>query len=647
MKKTPPEIRILSEDVANKIAAGEVVERPAAVAKELLENSIDAGATRIDIEFKNGGKSFVKVMDDGCGMTREQTLMSLEPHATSKISTPEDLFKISSYGFRGEAIPSIASVSKFCLRSRPAEQPAGTQVDIYAGEVKSVRECGMPEGTEIVVENLFCSVPARRKFLKSDNVEASHIVKLCRLYALALPHLAITLIENSRVVFRSERNLGVLERIGRIFGGEIGSKLIELGECRLGDMKICGAILKPGESFATSRNICAFINARPVDCRAVYSAIKESYAQYLPKGRFAAAFLFIELNPSAVDVNVHPAKREVRLKNEFEVRNFIMDSVSKKLSAYTLAANRPSFKLDESEPEPPIDAAAAAALRQRMHSIPAPAVFPPKRVSPEISAALDALCDKGIFPKKKAQPDKADAFAESSSQSSSSGDSDNPPGQIGRRAVENVELKELSSLAENVAGGKLVQNGSANISGWRYVGCVHKKYAVFETQKSMVLMSVTSALRRVHYQRAMDSLHSGGGTVSQRLLIPASIKFDRADAEFYEINKKAFKMCGFDIEEFGPNFYRVYAAPDWLPFWDLEAFVRDFIELARDESRILKKKVLADETFAKIISLKINMSGFVCTETSAISLLNELLKCPGHMAAPDGKPTLKEVCDFF
>lgn len=277
MKTTPPDIRILSEDVANRIAAGEVIERPAAVVKELLENAIDAGATRIDIEFKHGGKSFVKVLDNGCGMTREQALMSLEPHATSKIREPEDLFKISSYGFRGEAVPSIASVSKFTLRTRPEGSQLGTHIDIYAGEVNAVKDCGMAAGTEVIVENLFCSVPVRRKFLKTDNVEASHITKLCRLYALALPQLAITLIENSRVVFRSEQDLGIMDRIERVYGREISSKLMELKECVLGDLKVYGAILRPGESFATNRNVCSFINGRPVDSRAVYSAIKEAY----------------------------------------------------------------------------------------------------------------------------------------------------------------------------------------------------------------------------------------------------------------------------------------------------------------------------------------------------------------------------------
>lgn len=333
----PPEIRILPDDVANKIAAGEVVERPASVVKELLENSVDAGATRIDVEFKHGGKTFIKVLDNGCGMTRQQALMSLEQHATSKIANPDDLFKISTYGFRGEAVPSIASVSKFRLRTRPEGEAFGAQIDACAGKILSVKECGMARGTEILVENLFAGVPARRKFLKGDGVEAGHIARLCRLYALALPQLSITLVENSKVLFRSEGGLGVVARVAKIFGGAAAENLVELKASERDGMKVSGAILSPGESFATSRNICSFINGRPVECRAVYSAVKEAYSQFVPKGRFAGAFLFLELDPASVDVNVHPAKREVRLKNEFAVREFLIGAISERLGAFSFS----------------------------------------------------------------------------------------------------------------------------------------------------------------------------------------------------------------------------------------------------------------------------------------------------------------------
>lgn len=626
MKKQPPEIRILTDDVANKIAAGEVVERPAAVAKELLENAIDAGATRIEIEFKHGGKSFVKVVDDGCGMTRQQALTCLEPHATSKIRAPEDLFNISSYGFRGEAVPSIASVSRFRLRTRPEAQVLGTEIDVYAGSVNSVRDCGMAAGTEITVENLFCSVPARRKFLKSDNVEASHIVKLCRLYALALPDLSITLVENSRTVFRSERNLGVLDRIERVFGAEISSKLFELRRSGRGGMAVSGAILRAGESFPTGRNICAFINGRPVECKAVYSAIKEAYSQFVPKGRFAAAYLFIELDPRTVDVNVHPAKREVRLKNEFQVRDFLFAAISSAL-AESNSNLRENFSAEPaSEPE--------------FSALPKPALTP----ASEAEIPAPRLGNHETAQAAEREPAPARGFskplsvAEKPAFSPAVSDEQKPPvreipalAPVGRGVSERADAPQKSAIA-------------AVAAEWRYIGCLKKRFAIFETAKGLVLMSVSAALKRVRYEEILAGLR-GGKVVSQNLLIPLPLKFERGDDEYFSANRKAFETCGFVVEDFGKSFYRISAAPLWLKYGDIENFVRDFVEIAREENRALRKSALSDENFARSLVVRYGAADFTCTETTATELLAKLLSGNSGASSPDGKPTLKEISD--
>ncbi len=631
MKKTPPEIRILSDDVANKIAAGEVIERPAAVAKELLENSIDAGATRIEIEFKHGGKSFVKVVDDGCGMTRQQALTCLEPHATSKIRAPEDLFRISSYGFRGEAVPSMASVSRFKIRTKPESQVLGTEIDVYAGSVNSVRDCGMAAGTEIIVENLFCSVPARRKFLKSDNVEASHIVKLCRLYALALPDLSITLVENSRVVFRSERGLKTLDRIERIFGGDISSKLSELKKTQTEGISVEGAILRAGESFPTSRNICAFINGRPVECKAVYSAIKEAYSQYVPKGRFAAAFLFIELDPQSVDVNVHPAKREVRLKNEIRVRDFLCETISAALCESqnkTSAAN--AMSADDASGGR--SEARGGLLQYPPSAAPRPAFTPrddfepSSRLSP---AAFPHSENAPDFPAKK-------TFAGNEDSNVLRGDGGGNPRRVSEKSAANsvgdVRSAQAKSAYETVA------------EQWRYVGCLKKRFALFETAKGLVIMSISAALKRVRFERILKNLR-GEKVVSQNLLIPLTLKFERGDEEYFSANRTAFEMCGFGLEDFGKSFYRIVSVPIWLKYEDAENFIRDFVELAREESKSLRKSKLSDENFARALVGRIGAANFQCGEISATELLAQLLSGANHMSSPDGKPTLKEISE--
>ncbi len=612
MKKQPPEIRILTDDVANRIAAGEVVERPAAVAKELLENSVDAGATRIEIEFKHGGKSFIKVSDDGCGMTRQQALTSLEPHATSKIRAPEDLFSISSYGFRGEAVPSIASVSKFKMRTRPESQVFGTEIDIYAGTVNSVRDCGMAAGTEIVVENLFCSVPARRKFLKSDNVEASHIIRLCRLYALALPDVAFTLVENSKVTFRSERGASIIERIGRIFGSDISEKLFELSETSANGVSVRGAILRAGESFSTGRNICAFINGRPVDCKSVYSAVKDAYSQYIPKGRFAAAFLFIELPPETVDVNVHPAKREVRLKNEFEVRDILFNSISSALrfsendgSTFSASADVSNSTQQEKSDFSRQENSLGETPKRVEFVLPKPQFTPKPFVAPKVSDVEESL----------------------------------PAVEVSSRSQISKSLKVDKPRKESIS-----TKVATLASEWRYIGCFKKRYALFETSKGLVIMSISAALKRVRYEEILKSL-KGEQIDSQSFLIPISLKFERGDDEYFLANRAAFEACGFGIEDFGKSFYRIVSAPAWLKYSDTENFVRDFVEIAREENKTLKRSAMSEENFARALVGRIGAASFLCTETTALELLARLLSGDNHVSSPDGRPTLKEISE--
>lgn len=617
MPKVSPEIRILSEDVANKIAAGEVVERPASVVKELLENAIDAGATRIEIEFKRGGKTLVRVRDNGCGMTRSQALTSLEPHATSKISSPDDIFKISSYGFRGEALPSIASVSKFTMRTRSDSSQEGVQIDISGGEVSSVKECGMARGTEICVENLFFGVPARRKFLKSDNVEASHIIRLCRLYGTLLPDVCISLVENSRLIFRSEANMTLKDRISRVFGREISSALLEIP--KTSDMGFCvsGAISKVGESFATNRNICVFINSRPVDCRAVSMALKESFR--LPKGRYAAAFLFIETNPSWVDVNVHPAKREVRLKDEFALKDFLCAVFQKSLnsSSFQAAENfAPSAQKSEKLEKP----SAQFVEESSDFSVPSP-VFAPSPAVRKIETVAENFEDFKTFLSTTSPlvPPRVESHLK-------------------------VKVSEKFSRTEEDALNCAKESETA-LDKWRYLAHFKQRVALFQAENGLVMMSLINAQKRVAFEKILADLQSKATPESQQLLIPVNIGFERAASECFEAAKKSFEACGFGVENFGRGFYRIVAAPPWLPFGEVENFVRDFVELARDEGLGLSRSKMSDEVFASLAVKKMRSNSAECTREGALSLLDSLLKCRNHAVSPDGRLTLKEISD--
>jgi DNA mismatch repair protein MutL len=319
-------IRLLPEHVANQIAAGEVVERPASVVKELLENSLDAEARRITVTVKNGGRSVVCVADDGFGMSRDDALLALERHATSKISKAEDLHSIRSLGFRGEAIPSIAAVSRFTLTSRERGTLSGTQIEIAGGKILSVKDVGAAEGTVVEVRNLFFNLPARQKFLRSVPTETAHVEHIATLCALAHPRVAFKLLVDDREVFNLAPTKELLGRLRELYGAQLAEQLVPL-ELSRSEIAVTGFIGKPGISRADRRQQYIFVNGRPVESKGINYALLEGYHTALMKGKFPVTFLFLEIDPELVDVNIHPSKREVRFREEFVVRQAVIDAV--------------------------------------------------------------------------------------------------------------------------------------------------------------------------------------------------------------------------------------------------------------------------------------------------------------------------------
>jgi DNA mismatch repair protein MutL len=333
-------IRILPDRVANQIAAGEVVERPAAAVKELVENALDAGATRIEVEFRHGGRALIRVEDNGRGMDREDALLAFERHATSKLAEAADLDRIATFGFRGEALPSIASISRCTLQTRTEAADSGVEILINAGKRLQVRACGRPVGTRVQVEHLFEPVPARRKFLKTDRTEAGHITQCVRLYALACPQVAFTLIEDGQNSFQSPACTSLADRVAEIFGRQLAETLVPVA-AEEGRWRLHGLVGRPGAGRATRHETITFVNNRPVDSRTLNYALLESYRESLPPGRYPPAFLFLECDPAEVDVNVHPAKREVRFRDDGAVRGFVLRSLLARLRELTPPADYP------------------------------------------------------------------------------------------------------------------------------------------------------------------------------------------------------------------------------------------------------------------------------------------------------------------
>ena len=321
-------IRVLPDILASQVAAGEVVERPASVVKELVENSIDAGAREIRVDIDRGGSALIRVSDDGCGMSREDALLSLERHATSKLRTAGDLAAIMTLGFRGEAVPSIASVSRFRLVTRETDAVAGTEIVVDGGKVRDVRDAGCAPGTVIEAKALFYNMPARRKFLRAETTESAHVEHQLRLHALAAPNIRFRLRRDEREVFDLPPAAKSVDRVRQLLGADLSRELVELPQTRGNGISVHGYVLPASHARKGRRHQFVFLNGRPVEDAVISRALAEGFRGALADGLHPAAWLWIELEPTLVDVNVHPAKREVRFHRPIDVRDVILEAVA-------------------------------------------------------------------------------------------------------------------------------------------------------------------------------------------------------------------------------------------------------------------------------------------------------------------------------
>jgi DNA mismatch repair protein MutL len=613
-------IRILTDRVANQIAAGEVIERPAAVVKELVENALDAGATRIEVEFRHGGRSLMRIEDNGQGMGRDDALLSLERHATSKIVAAADLDRLGTFGFRGEALPSIASVSRFLLQTREATAAEGTEILVDGGKFRHVRECGRPVGTRIEVTQLFNSVPARRKFLKTDQTEAAHIVQCVRLYALACPRTAFTLIEDGRLVFRSPECVTLAERVVEIFGRQIGSELVPIEALEPG-LRLSGLIGKPGAGRATRHEMITFVNSRPVDSRTLNYALIESYHQSLPKGRYPLAFVFLELDPAAVDVNVHPAKREVRFRSEPAVRSFVIRAVLQRLRELgEFAGHGVVPEAGGQGPAAPgggvVGGAAAVVPAGALDRSRGPQGSDPTQMpagSPAAPAAALHRADLAALTQPtSALGTPASGFAPSGF----------PPSV----------LRPPSSAAP-VAGAA---------PHWRFLGLAHGSYALFETPAGIVLLDRRAAHERVWFERLQEQFRAGS-VASQRLLLPIPVELDPVTTSLL-VDGRAFLLAhGFEVAEFGRNFFRIEAVPAWMEPADAEPFLRDVLGAMREGRLPERNPDLASDELARLAATKAIRLPTSAGAEENLALVRQLFATRSPLTSPAGRPTYVEM----
>jgi DNA mismatch repair protein MutL len=610
-------IRLLPEQVANQIAAGEVVERPASVVKELVENALDAQATRLTVEIQAGGRSLIRVTDDGVGMSRDDALLCLERHATSKITRAEDLSSVATMGFRGEALPSIASVSRFTLttRERESDSPEGTEVIVNGGKIASVKASGSAPGTRVEARQLFFNLPARRKFLRSEETESAHIQHYVMVAALAFPAVAFEFFKDTRPVWQvpavktTDKLSALRERLRALTGAadkllavDFSAELPEIAsdeeetEARsplAGRLAVWGFIGAPGVSRATREDQHVFVNRRPVENRGINFALMEGYHTALMKGRFPVCCLFIEIDPGEVDVNIHPSKREIKFHREKAVRQLVAQAVRETLLKFHGAP--PILK---SEPGPlvpapkaePVDLPDFPRLSKPLANWPAP----PRPV----------VAPAAILPVPQLSPVTAPATV----------------------------LAPTASAALPLLQVPL-----------RLVGVIGRLYVVLESDRGMVLLDQHAAHERILFEQMVRRLEETGSAPSQRLLLPETVELSARDAQFLREQLATLSRLGVGMSEFGERTFLLDALPPFVKVSNPRQFILGLVDELKAAGQAVNTVRLGEQVIAKTVCRHSVKANDLLTGPELQNLIEDLRHCAMPYTCPHGRPTLIEM----
>jgi len=633
-------IKVLPDSLANKIAAGEVVERPSSVVKELLENALDAGARSINIEVEAGGKRLIRVVDDGEGMTRDDAIIAFERHATSKLRTAEDLEAITTLGFRGEALPSIASVSRLFLRTKTARDTEGTEVEFNGGKLVAVRDIAWPGGAEVEVRDLFFNIPARRKFLKSDATESFHIANLVQHYALANPPLSFLLVGNGRDVIRVATARSLKERAYQVLGGALLDKLVELnGEAN--GLKVSGFVSNPQEQRSSRDAQYLFINRRFVRDQLIGRALSEAYRSMMPSGTYPAAVLFIEAPPTEVDVNVHPAKTEVRFLHEGAVLAFVRDAVAEALQSTQPITQVPGVAREQAHESQ------SAGLRRSWGA-------------EERRGGGDEEARSGGAEERRS----GGAVEWKSGGRAVTGD--RALDEANGARVESSELIEqanavfadhLSVVDEDVTqracatdsmlpGGEATPLESNTLPGFGHgikpLGQIRDSYIVATDEEGLLLVDQHVAHERVLFEQFRDA-RLARAVGLQPLLIPATIDLSPSEAEAFSIVEGELENIGIETMRLSGRTIAIKTAPAGLAPGDVLAVVREVLTVVERERRNPTLDRIRDGIAAELAckaAIKVNMP---LTSEKMQWLIDELMKTQNPMTCPHGRPIMMRM----
>ncbi len=601
-------IRLLSETVASQVAAGEVVERPASVVKELVENSLDAGARKVDIVIRRGGISLVRVIDDGCGMDRDDALLSLERHATSKIRSAADLQAVATLGFRGEALPSIASVSRFRLTTREARAIAGTEIIVNGGKIEVVRDGGEAPGTQVEVRSLFYNLPARRKFLRSENTESRNIEHQLHLQAIGHPQIGISLIRDDRMLFQLPAAVTLSDRIRDLYGTELLQRLVEVSDAASPKIRISGFIGQAGLSRQTRSQQLVFVNGRAIESSLMTGAIREGYHTALMKGQYPVTFLFLELDSAAVDVNVHPAKREVRFRDPNGVREAIVRCIQQ-----TLETARAGWQEKFRAPVRPPTAVPGK---------PAPNLT----LRPEVSAPDET---------HRELPHLGVAVA---------GSADSGQGPVPEIVGQAPPLAErrFDSAGDAPALRSQQRAAKAPPQQFEIIGVLSKLYVLMENADGLVLVDQHAAHERILFEELRRRMEDQG-VAAQKLLLPQTFDVPPRDADWIERNLSILQRMGIGIESFGPETFKIDSLPSFLNVSDAAQFMRKVIDDLKSAGNSASAMRLGEEMIAKTVCRHAVKANDPLHYPEVEKLIRDLLDCDLPYCCPHGRPTMIQI----
>lgn len=611
-------IRILSDALASQVAAGEVVERPAAVVRELVENSLDAGATHVEVHIQRGGAAFIRVADNGHGMEREDALMCLERHATSKIRTKEDLGAIQTLGFRGEALPSIASVSRFRLATREAAALSGTEVEINGGKMQAVRDYGGAPGTVVEARSLFFNVPARRKFLRSEATETAHVEQQFRLHAIANPKTAFTLVRDGEVMFHLPAGQTLLSRIEGLSGRELAQRLLEVPPFTLNGVTVSGYICAPGISRANRQMQLTFLNSRPVDSAIISYGLREGYHTALMKGQHPVTFLFLEMHPETYDINVHPAKKEVRFHDGIGVREAVVQAVSRALAASTrITQGHVPARSEAGHGQPP---------RQFVEHT--PPLIPERE---QASLRHDWSSMPVVSPAQRSEGTGDLRVLQPSSQPSADHFSPAPPTPSLQPAPHERDARPAPAAAP-----------TPSAEDFRILGVIHKLYVLMENREGLVMMDQHAAHERVLFEQMRRAMETEG-VPAQRLLIPLTLEVAPRDYDLLVRHLPALHKLGIEAEPFGGNSFKLDALPAFLKADDPLALLRDVLDELSSASSRTSALRLGEDMIATTVCRHAVKANDYLREPELRKLLEDLLACEMPYCCPHGRPTLIQM----